>query len=503
MKYPCPYCDRQLQEQSSLFAHLTDAHKVNIAIVSKEKFRKEDRHLEDETPVSDDQTSGHQGAYFNYCQICGKTFYKKKKFQSHTKVCQQKRLKSCTICGMKVMNEAIHFKYQHTKEDSDKYSIKNKYTIKLDTKEDSDKYTIKNKYTTKLDKIKSKKVTYICDEDCVGFTCQVCGETFHKSCNSKKKNKTYPLRLHMIEQHFKRQIYAKCPSKSTDGTYRCQEVDSDGRVCSFEASRRRHWAFHFGFTHKMVDRFLKQNLPSGRNTTLKAGHCKPSGNREKPQETKKTLDKIKSQTLCDEILKCQVCGRTFLESASTRKHMISQHFKAEINLRCPPQTPGVGTFKCQEMDSLGRSCLYETKHKGIWAMHYGNTHKMVDRFVKQYLENTERPQETGILDQSKSQTLTYDCSDEILNCQVCGKTFLETANTRKHMISQHFKSQINLRCPPQTPGLGTFRCQEINSNGKACSYETKHKGIWAMHYGNTHKRVDGILKQYLSSVQKI
>ena len=152
------------------------------------------------------------------------------------------------------------------------------------------------------------------------------------------------------------------------------------------------------------------------------------------------------------------------------------------------------------MDSLGRSCLYETKHKGNWAMHYGNTHKMVDRFAKQYLENTERPQETGILDQSKSQTLTYDCSDEILNCQVCGKTFLETANTRKHMISQHFKSQINLRCPPQTPGLGTFRCQEINSNGKACSYETKHKGIWAMHYGNTHKRVDGILKQYLLSV---
>ena len=50
MKYPCPYCDRQLQEQSSLLAHWTDAHKVNIAIVSKEEFGDKDRNLEDETP---------------------------------------------------------------------------------------------------------------------------------------------------------------------------------------------------------------------------------------------------------------------------------------------------------------------------------------------------------------------------------------------------------------------------------------------------------------------
>ena len=373
MKYPCPYCDRQLQEQSNLFAHLTNTHKVNIAIVIKEKFGDEDKNHEDETPVSDDQTSGHHGAYFNYCQICGKTFYKKSKFQSHTKVCQQKRLKSCTICGIKVMNEAIHFKYQHTKEDSDKY-------------------TIKNKYTTKLDKIKSKKVTYICDEDCVGFSCQLCGETFHKSCNSQ--NVPYPLRHHMIKKHFKRQIYAKCPSKSPNGSYRCQEVDSYGRVCSFEDDRKGNWALHYGSTHKMVDRFLKLNWPSGSNTTIEAEKCEPSGNRERPQEAKTLLDKIKSQTLTydcsDEILNCQVCGKTFLESASTRKHMISQHFKPQIYLRCPPQTQGVGTFRCQEMDSNGKACSYETKHKGIWAMHYGNTHKRVDGILKQYLSSAPK-----------------------------------------------------------------------------------------------------------------
>lgn len=69
------------------------------------------------------------------------------------------------------------------------------------------------------------------------------------------------------------------------------------------------------------------------------------------------------------------------------QHMI-HHFKEKLYQNLPPKTEDDLPYKCPE-----ENCKFETKHKPDWAKHYGSVHKVVDRMLKQYLE--EHPEAWG------------------------------------------------------------------------------------------------------------
>merc|ERR1719270_2138161 len=62
------------------------------------------------------------------------------------------------------------------------------------------------------------------------------------------------------------------------------------------------------------------------------------------------------------------------------QHMI-HHFKDELYKNLPPKTDEGLPYKCPE-----ESCKFETKHKPDWARHYGSVHKVMERLLKQYME---------------------------------------------------------------------------------------------------------------------
>ena len=83
---------------------------------------------------------------------------------------------------------------------------------------------------------------------------------------------------------------------------------------------------------------------------------------------------------------CEICGKEYEgknKSMNKVQHMI-HHFKDQLYQHLPPKSEdGQGLpYKCPE-----ENCKFETKHKPDWARHYGSVHKVVDRLLKQYMDD--------------------------------------------------------------------------------------------------------------------
>ena len=87
---------------------------------------------------------------------------------------------------------------------------------------------------------------------------------------------------------------------------------------------------------------------------------------------------------------CEICGKEYEgknKSMNKVQHMI-HHFKEKLYQSLPPKSEDGLPYKCPE-----ESCKFETKHKPDWARHYGSVHKIVDKMIRQYME--EHPEAWG------------------------------------------------------------------------------------------------------------
>ena len=103
---------------------------------------------------------------------------------------------------------------------------------------------------------------------------------------------------------------------------------------------------------------------------------------DKPEIVKKPILPLKKY--------CEICGKEYEgknKSMNKVQHMI-HHFKEKLYQNLPPKTEDGLPHKCPE-----ENCKFETKHKPNWARHYGSVHKIVDKMLKQYLE--EHPEAWG------------------------------------------------------------------------------------------------------------
>merc|ERR1711884_113983 len=57
------------------------------------------------------------------------------------------------------------------------------------------------------------------------------------------------------------------------------------------------------------------------------------------------------------------------------------HFKDQLYQKLPPKSEDGLPYKCPE-----EGCKFETKHKPDWARHYDSVHKVVERLLRQYME---------------------------------------------------------------------------------------------------------------------
>ena len=106
-----------------------------------------------------------------------------------------------------------------------------------------------------------------------------------------------------------------------------------------------------------------------------------------PASTPQVQDRAESSKKLPAPLKkyCEICGKEYEgknKSMNKVQHMI-HHFKDQLYQNLPPKSEeGQGLpYKCPE-----ENCKFETKHKPDWARHYGSVHKVVDKLLKQYME---------------------------------------------------------------------------------------------------------------------
>jgi hypothetical protein len=220
---------------------------------------------------------------------------------------------------------------------------------------------------------------------------------------------------------------------------------------------------------------------------------------------------------------CLYCSSTSKNKSDFYRHLSERHFRAQLAQELPTAAP----FQCPV-----ENCQYITKDNTVGPLfkHYGNVHKMVQKFFTQPIVGKFVPSETKVANAAKPEpvrpapppammsagrephpgfappihahhvnaepdmlqptTAPATMSNQALKlkCPFCEVMFAARYPFHQHLCDKHFKDVLGKSVPLQAP----FLCPV-----QGCNYVAKDsRQSLIRHYGMTHKVVNELLKSF-------